>query len=190
MMRWDVLIRLLKDKPTLVGAEIGVRGGANTLRLLLNLPQLSKMYAIDPWEYYEGYESDRIVTPTMKAAWPSQPQLSAAERDFRAGLLKHNLTGRCVVLKMFSADAAAQVPDLSLDFVFIDANHAYEYCKQDIELWTPKAKVGGIVSGHDYKNTWIRGHTMKWGVTDAVNEAFGEAKVHKEPDYVWWVVKE
>jgi cephalosporin hydroxylase len=38
----------------------------------------------------------------------------------------------------------------SLDFVYIDANHAYNYVVQDIELWYPKVKKGGYLCGHDY----------------------------------------
>ena len=30
--------------------------------------------------------------------------------------------------------------DESLDFVYIDANHAYEYVVQDINLWYTKVK--------------------------------------------------
>ena len=40
--------------------------------------------------------------------------------------------------------------DESLDFVYIDANHAYDFVKQDIELWWPKVKKGGWLCGHDF----------------------------------------
>lgn len=40
----------------------------------------------------------------------------------------------------------------SLDFVYIDANHFYDYVKKDIELWYPKIKKGGILAGHDFIN--------------------------------------
>ena len=35
------------------------------------------------------------------------------------------------------------------DLVFLDANHRYEYITEDIELWLPKLKTGGILCGHD-----------------------------------------
>jgi hypothetical protein len=38
----------------------------------------------------------------------------------------------------------------SLDFVYIDANHAYDFVKEDIDLWYPKVKEGGYLLGHDY----------------------------------------
>lgn len=40
----------------------------------------------------------------------------------------------------------------SLDFAYIDANHAYSFVKQDINLWWPKVKKGGWLCGHDYLN--------------------------------------
>ena len=41
-------------------------------------------------------------------------------------------------------------PDESIDFLFIDADHSYEAVKKDLELWYPKVKHGGVISGHDY----------------------------------------
>lgn len=49
-----------------------------------------------------------------------------------------------------SVEAAAQYPDESLDFVFLDADHSYEAVKADIAAWWPKVKKGGIMGGHDY----------------------------------------
>lgn len=40
--------------------------------------------------------------------------------------------------------------DNSLDFVYIDGNHAYDWVKQDIQLWWPKLKKNGLLMGHDY----------------------------------------
>lgn len=38
----------------------------------------------------------------------------------------------------------------SLDFIFIDGNHEYEFVFDDISRWLPKVKIGGILAGHDY----------------------------------------
>lgn len=42
--------------------------------------------------------------------------------------------------------------DKSIDILFIDADHSYEGCKEDIVNFFPKVKSGGIVIFHDYGN--------------------------------------
>ena len=57
---------------------------------------------------------------------------------------------RAHILRMKSEKAVELFNDESLDFVYIDANHKYEYAMADINMWYPKVKKGGIVSGHDF----------------------------------------
>jgi len=66
-------------------------------------------------------------------------------------------------IKAKSVDAAKLYEDESLDFVFIDACHSYECVVEDIRAWYPKVKKGGVISGHDYNDSWP-------GVVQAVNE--------------------
>ncbi len=37
-----------------------------------------------------------------------------------------------------------------IDLLFIDADHSYEQVLQDITLWTPHVREGGIICGHDF----------------------------------------
>jgi len=64
---------------------------------------------------------------------------------------------RTVLLRTTSYEASKLIPDNSLDFVYIDANHAYKFVKNDIIYWWPKLRVGGIFSGHDY----IKDYTLE-----------------------------
>jgi hypothetical protein len=57
--------------------------------------------------------------------------------------------------------------DDSVDVIFIDAGHSYESVIKDIKSWLPKIKNGGVMSGHDYNNSWT-------GVKMAVNEIFNK----------------
>jgi hypothetical protein len=57
---------------------------------------------------------------------------------------------RAVMIRSNSKQAVELFNDESLDFVFIDANHAYDFVVEDIELWYPKVKSGGYLCGHDY----------------------------------------
>lgn len=52
-------------------------------------------------------------------------------------------------IKLSSLEACALYPIESLDFVFIDASHAYVDVWNDILNWLPKVKKGGVFAGHD-----------------------------------------
>jgi len=100
-----------------------------------------------------------------------------------------NVLGKnCAIIRKTSCRAAKEdVKDNSLDFVFLDANHTYESVREDIELWTPKVRVGGLISGHDYGGKMDKKGV--WGVSKAVHEAFGQEKVMSPGGLVWAVVK-
>ena len=57
---------------------------------------------------------------------------------------------RAIMVRTDSLNGSMMFQDESLDFVYIDANHAYDYVVQDIQLWYPKIKKNGYLMGHDY----------------------------------------
>lgn len=73
-------------------------------------------------------------------------------------------------IRMTSAEASTYYKDNTIDIVFIDACHSYECVKEDISLWLPKVKNGGILAGHDYTSSWL-------GVVRAVNELLGPQNI-------------
>lgn len=40
-------------------------------------------------------------------------------------------------------------PDLPLDVLFIDGDHSYGWVTQDLSMWAPKVKAGGLILCHD-----------------------------------------
>ena len=80
-----------------------------------------------------------------------------------------------------SSEVDVLFQDESIDFLFIDADHHYEAVKRDIELWYPKIKKGGIISGHDYAEGG------ECGVIPAVNESFSDFKIFSGS--VWYKIK-
>ena len=104
----------------------------------------------------------------MKSLDNYSDYLNETDRDFDyeiccQRLIKH--AGRWDVLRMVSEKAVVAFSDNILDFVYIDANHEYEYIKHDLVLWYPKVHSGGVFAGHDYYST------ITWpGVQKAVNE--------------------
>ncbi len=53
--------------------------------------------------------------------------------------------------------------------MYIDANHSYHAVRDDLTLWYPKLRPGGLFAGHDY----LDGSRPPWGefgVRSAVDE--------------------
>lgn len=156
-----LLARLEGESP--VGAEVGVFGGDMSAALLAR--EDLRLYMVDSWEgggaAYTGDSGDfhANLTQGQQDGYRARAErltAFAAERRWLVPLRSHK--------------AAASVPDGSLDFVFIDADHGYEGCLSDLRSWFPKIKAGGLFSGHDYENVDF----PKFGVTRAVNEFAAE----------------
>jgi len=88
------------------------------------------------------------------------PNDPLTEDECRKNLLDTN----CQLIKGDSIEVASRIPDESLDWVYIDADHSYKSVKADLEAWFPKVRKGGIISGHDYVNY------NDFGVIEAVDE--------------------
>ena len=110
------------------GAEIGVLGGGHAVTILKNWPEISLLHLVDS---YGG------ITDTDPKFLGFKEKFAAYESKIRW----HIKT---------SLEAAPDIPDGSLDFVYIDANHRYFEVSQDIRAWLPKVRPGGVVCGHDY----------------------------------------
>lgn len=156
--RARAILSNLPDGP-IIGAEIGVFAGELSMRLLQRA-NLS-LYMVDSWKGagadYTGDSGDwhAGLTQAQQDAYMAR---SIAVVGFAGD--------RAKIMAIASHKAAALIEDVSLDFVFIDADHSYEGCAADIAAWLPKLKPAGILSGHDYENTDF----PKFGVTRAVNE--------------------
>jgi predicted O-methyltransferase YrrM len=140
-----------------------------------------KIYGVDLFDTWAGKEEIESLYDTKG--------LSDEDRLKKLGEYKYNFVVNRLnkvgcnhfveLIKSDSSAAASLFENESLDFVFIDGNHWYDYVKKDIEAWLPKIKKGGIVSGHDYQEK---------GVSTAVEEIFGHsAQVFEKSISCWYV---
>lgn len=83
-------------------------------------------------------------------------------------------------MRMTSMEAVELYEDESLDFVFIDGNHEYEYVNEDIQKWLPKIKSGGVLAGHDYSSEPVSLAVENNGLGNLV-EMKDECWVHYKP---------
>jgi hypothetical protein len=58
------------------------------------------------------------------------------------------------IIKMFSSEASKLFSENSLDWIYIDANHSYKECKNDLNIWFSKVNPCGIIGGHDYDSNF------------------------------------
>jgi hypothetical protein len=146
-----------KKQTSLKAVEIGVAQGDNSLSMLQEL-SLGKLWLIDPYAH-KGAMSDYALAKKKVAAYSQ------------------------VKWEIKTSSQAAKEIDEPLDLVYIDASHEYEFVRDDINLYYPLIKSGGMLGGHDYQNYWL-------GTIKAVDE-FAEQKNLKlnirPPD--WWVIK-
>jgi predicted O-methyltransferase YrrM len=116
------------------GAEIGVWHGKFSSKLKAANPALT-LLCVDAWQSFHGYVDTKASTHMAEAEAAARALLEPMGCDIRKGT---------------SVDIAATVPDRSLDFVYIDADHSKRAVLEDLRAWAPKVKSGGVISGHDY----------------------------------------
>jgi len=134
--RYKGLTGLFGELGFKVGAEIGVLQGKYSKWICIKDKGV-KLYLIDPYQSYDDYSADR-----------TQEFMDASYEEAKVRLAKFNVE----FVKKSSMDAVKEFADNSLDFVYIDGNHAFEWVMEDIIEWSKKVKPGGIVSGHDYSS--------------------------------------
>jgi predicted O-methyltransferase YrrM len=164
------LARLFAARGYTKGAEIGVADGRYSLTLCEAIPNL-ELLCVDPWRAYAGNNR-------------GGPQ---SQHDGNLERAKHRLAPYNVRLQRgLSMDVVGDVPLDSLDFVFIDGHHSYEYVRDDLREWSKRVRSGGTVSGHDF-------YEFKWaGVVEAVVEYTTAHGItdwsicdEREPSFFW-----
>ena len=164
-----------------VAVEIGVwRGYYSTSIIKVLNPKT--FYGVDPYTLYKGY--------TDKPGGMSNPEFNSQtnlNKLFWKVKEKFKIYDNAILAREYGNEYANDFEDNSVDFVYLDSNHKYECVKEEIEAWWAKIKIGGILSGHDYKQD------SYFGVIPAVDEFVKREKVElnttDEEFATWWVIK-
>ena len=172
--RWQTLAQFVNSNGWTRGAELGVHEGVCFRYLVQNCPNLH-LIGVDLYE-----AQPESTGPEKWDARRKRLGMESPSTLHKSSKVCEGFPNRTQVIKDYTTSAAEQVPDKSLDFVFIDADHGYEGCLRDIQAWEGKVKDGGIVFGHD-----IHFPT----VIQAVTEFYGENSWNVEDDFIWWIQK-
>jgi predicted O-methyltransferase YrrM len=151
----ETLVKLLQQHRWSRGAELGVDQGLLSVMLLRAKPDLT-LVGVDNFKMFPDHRADVMA---VADAYPGRFQLIEADMH----------------------DAAAHVPDGSLDFVFIDGTHTEAETMQDITDWRPKVRAGGYLMGDAYNPQWYP------AVVRAVHRIFPKSTVDVHPGRVWGV---
>lgn len=159
------MYKLFAELGFITGIEIGVEKGKNAQTMFEIIPNL-KLYGVDP---YKQHPQASYAYHAAIRHWNTQ-YLKNCKHQCLKRMKGRNFT----LLQGFSKDMVEKIEDNSLDFIYIDADHSYDFVMMDIILWGRKVRKGGIVSGHDYfYDNNKPGRQAK--VTQAVNDY---TKVH------------
>ncbi len=180
------MYKLFNELGFTTGAEIGVFRGRNAREMFRQIPNL-KLYGIEAF-------ADQPTSTRHKTV----PRYERNKKSMESRMKDRNF----ILIEKFSEEAVQHIPYSSLDFVYIDGDHSYDYAMLDIILWARRVRPGGIVSGHDYILPGDYRHKFDINVRDAVDHY---VKIHNiEPLYLtdksiavnksdkcpsWWFVK-
>lgn len=127
----------------LIGLEIGVCRGENIVHLLDTVPQIGRVDCMDPFVPFQD--------------WNGPVGESRIEKDYQLSLSNLQPYGtRVRFLRETSEDAWKTLKAEWYDWIFVDGLHTQENCLQDLTLYYPNIREGGLVAGHDYYLNEIR----------------------------------
>lgn len=132
------LARLFAELDFQAGAEIGVERALYSKVLCRENPQAT-VYGVDPWMAYPDYRT-HVPQGKLEGFVEATKERMAPYTNYR-------------IIRAFSMDAVRHFEDGQLDFVYIDGNHTLPFVINDIIEWSKKVRIGGIVSGHDYRKS-------------------------------------
>lgn len=151
-------ISLLHQLPKgCVTCEAGVAFGEFSRRII-DIVQPSAHYLIDSWTHAGRYDDAAFLVV-----------LKEFKKELRSGQAR--------LLRTDSVSGLLELPDVGIDFLYIDTDHSYQTTKKELVAAQAKVSLNGLIAGHDYTHGLFnpeRQVYIKYGVVEAVNEFMRE----------------
>ena len=119
--------------------EFGTYKGVSTTQLALNLPHDGMVFSLDLPEDHPAYS---LAIPKV-----AEQQITAEKG--KGILIPHDLGGKVTFLRADSAKFDTTPYLESMDLIFVDGAHSYEYVKNDTAKGLEMLRPGGIIAWHD-----------------------------------------
>ena len=150
------------------GLEVGVCRGENIVKFLEECPNIHHIDAVDPYIPY----MDDNGGMTKEEVDRMRDIAVTNFRDYSNRVTLHTTT---------SKEFASSVEEDKYDYIFIDGNHSYEYVLEDIALWYPKLKNGGVFAGHDFDLECVRKAVYEYKTKNILPNM-----LYTSAHSVWW----
>jgi hypothetical protein len=137
---YGIFSKIIKENNFKKCAEVGIGYGFHA-KEILDKTNVDTLYLIDPMQYYPN---DMFADDVIKYGG-----FEKLVKNIKTHLSPHE--NRYQWLRKPSLSITNdEIPDGSLDAVFIDGDHSYEAVIQDLPFWWKKLKTGGWLLGDDY----------------------------------------
>ena len=135
-------INFIRSNDIKIMAEIGVFRGDFACSVLEACDLIEKYYFIDPWRHLSAWNKPRNFDDNL------------FQEIYNEAIEKTNFAAqKRVVLRGKTTEVIDEIPDNSLEFVYIDGDHTLRGITIDLILAYPKIKKGGIIGGDDFCRT-------------------------------------
>lgn len=145
--------------------EVGVFKGDFAEDILRLCPNIDKLTLVDMW-----------APGTIGSGNQDGNDYEVYDGEFLYDVVVNKFKGnpKVDVVKSLSTVFLQSISDDSIDAIYIDADHSYEGCKNDLMLAQKKVKKGGWIMGHDFAITSKCKTSWEFGVNQAVTEFCAE----------------
>ena len=146
-----------------IAAEVGVQEGLFSEVILKQQPL--QLHLVDCWDYQcpEVYKDHHANRSQAYHDNLYQKVLEKFNNDIQ--------NKRVIIHKDYSTNALQSFENEIFDWIYIDANHAYELVKKDLNLAYEKTKTGGFICGHDYvSEECVKGYGVEQAVDEFIEE--------------------
>lgn len=123
-------------------AEIGVFRGRFAAELLKSCPSIEQYYMIDPWRHLDDWNKPANRDNATFEAFFTEA-MSATE------FAQH----KRIVLRGTTTQVIHQIPDTSLDFLYVDGDHTLRGISIDLIRCFDRVRSGGWIGGDDFSRT-------------------------------------
>jgi predicted O-methyltransferase YrrM len=145
---WTTIINTTNTQSVL---ELGVWKGQFAEHLLRECPGIAHYVMLDPWRHLDGWNKPANVDEDTFAAHFAE---AMARTEFASAKRR--------VLRGTTLERIDDIPDGSLDLVYVDGDHTLRGISIDLIRSWPKVKPGGILGGDDYtQSIWQHPDTFE-----------------------------